>query len=83
MKKVSNTLFGCADAFFVFSIIFFVASFVGFIIDSAWSGGAFKVASYLLILTPFVRGFGTLVKNAEEEMAHRFDVKLEKDDDEK
>lgn len=83
MKKISKSLFGWADTFVITAIIFFVASFVGFILDSAWCGDALNGAIVLLILAPFSRGFGILVQNAEEEMAHRFDVKLEKSDDEK
>lgn len=83
MKKISKRLFGWADAFVVTAIILFVASFVGFILNSAWCGYAFNGAIVLLILAPFTRGFGVLVQNAEEELAHRFDVKLEKSDEEK
>ena len=83
MKKISKSLFSWADTFVITSIIFFVASFIGFILDSAWCGDAFNGALVLIILAPFARGFGVLVQNAEEEMAHRFDVKLEKSDDEK
>ena len=83
MKKISKSLFSLADTFVITSIIFFVASFIGFILDSAWCGDAFNVALVLIILVPFARGFGVLVQNAEEEMVHRFDVKLEKSDDKK
>ena len=83
MKKISKSLFGWADAFAIIAIILFVTSFVGFILNSAWCGYAFNGAIVLLILAPFTRGFGILVQNAEEELAHRFDVKLEKSDDEK
>lgn len=83
MKKISKSLFSWADTFVITAIILFVASFVGFILNSAWCGYAFNGAIVLLILTPFTRGFGILVQNAEEELAHRFDVKLEKSDEEK
>ena len=83
MKKISKSLFSWADTFVIVSIILFVASFIGFILDSAWCGDAFNNAIILIILSPFVRGFGVLVQNAEEELIHRFDVKLEKSDDEK
>lgn len=83
MKKISKSLFGWADAFVIIAVASFVASFIGFILNSAWCGYAFDGALLFIILAPFARGFGVLVQNAEEEMAHRFDVKLEKSDDEK
>jgi len=83
MKKISKSLFGWADAFVIIAVLLFVASFIGFVINSAWSDSAFSSALLFVVLAPFARGFGVLVQNAEEEMAHRFDVKLEKSDDEK
>ena len=83
MKKISKRLFGWADAFVIIAVTLFVASFIGFILDSAWCGYAFNSAFVFVIMAPFTRGFGVLVQNAEEELAHRFDVKLEKSDEEK
>ena len=83
MKKISKSLFGWADAFIIIAVLLFVASFIGFVINSAWVGSTFSSALLFVVLAPFARGFGVLVQNAEEEMAHRFDVKLEKSDDEK
>ena len=83
MKKISKNLFGWADAFVNIAIGLFIGSFIGLIINSAWVGSTFISALLFVVLVPFARGFGVLVQNAEEEMAHRFDVKLEKSDDEK
>lgn len=76
MKKISKKLFSWADTFVITAIILFVASFVGFILDSAWCGDAFNGAIVLVILSPFTRGFGVLVQNAEEELDARWMVKI-------
>ena len=76
MKKVSHKLFGWADTFIVAAVILFVASFVGFILDSAWCEYAFNGAIILVILSPFARGFATLVQNAEEQLDERWMVKI-------
>lgn len=76
MKKISKKLFSWADTFIITAVILLVASFVGFIIDSAWCGDAFNGAFILFILSPFTRGFATLVQNAEEELDQRWMVKI-------
>lgn len=76
MKKISKKLFSWADTFVITAVILFVASFVGFILDSAWCGDAFNGAIMLVILSPFTRGFGVLVQNAEEELDARLMVKI-------
>lgn len=76
MKKVSKKLFSWADTFIISAVILFVASFIGFILDSAWCGYAFNGAIILVILSPFARGFATLVQNAEEQLDERWMVKI-------
>lgn len=71
MKKVSKKLFSWADSFTIAAIIMLVASIVGFILDSAWCGNAFNASIILWILSPFARGFATVVQNAEEQIAER------------
>ena len=76
MKKVSKKLFSWADTFIIVAVIMFVASFVGFILDSAWCGNTFNGAIVLVILSPVLRGFGVLVQNAEEQLDERWMVKI-------
>ena len=83
MKKISKSLFGWADAFVIIAVALFVASFIGFILDSAWCDIAFSKALLFIVIAPFARGFGVLVQNAEEEMVYRSNVKLEKSNEEK
>lgn len=66
MKNVSKKLFSMADSAVIAAVILLIASFVGFIMDSAWCGNAFNGAIILFILSPFTRGFATLVQNAEQ-----------------
>ncbi len=83
MKKISKSLFGWADAFVIIAIALFVASFVGFILNSAWSDSAFTDAIVCTVLVPFTKGFAVLVQNAEEAIAKRSYVTFEKSDEEK
>ena len=76
MKKVSKKLFSWADTFTIAAAISLVASFIGFIMDSAWCGSAFNASIILFILSPFMRGFATLVQNAEEQLDERWMVKI-------
>lgn len=76
MKKISKKLFSWADTFTITAVILLVASFIGFILDSAWCGDAFNGAIVLVILSPFARGFATLVQNAEEQLEERWMVKI-------
>lgn len=76
MKKVSKKLFSWADTFVISAVILLVASFVGFIMDSAWCGNAFNASIILFILSPFARGFAVLVQNAEEQLDERWMVKI-------
>lgn len=71
MKKVNKKLAGWADAFTFGSIALFVLSFIGWIMDSAWTCDVFAGAFYLLVLSPVFRGFSVLVQNAEEQIAER------------
>lgn len=71
MKKISKKITGWADAFTLGSIVLFVLSFIGWIMNSAWTGDVFAGAFYLLVLSPLFRGFAVLVQNAEEEIADR------------
>lgn len=66
MKNVSKKLFSMADSAVIAAVILLIASFVGFIMDSTWCGNAFNGAIILYILSPFTRGFATLVQNAEQ-----------------
>ncbi len=66
MKNVSKKLFSLADSAVVAAVILLIASIVGFIMDSAWCGNAFNSAIILFILSPFTRGFATIVQNAEQ-----------------
>lgn len=76
MKKVSKNLFSWANTFIFVAVIMLVISFIGFIMDSAWSGNFFNAAIILFILSPFIRGFATLVQNAEEQLDERWMVKI-------
>lgn len=76
MKKVSKKLFSWADAFVIVAVMMLVISFIGFIMDSAWCGDTFNAAIILFILSPFARGFATLVQNAEEQLDERWMVKI-------
>lgn len=76
MKKVSKKLFSWADTFIIVAILMFIVSFIGFILDSAWCGDIFIEATVFVILSPFARGFATLVQNAEEELDQRWMVKI-------
>ena len=76
MKKVSKKLFSWADTFVIVAVIEIVISFIGFIMDSAWCGTTFNTAVILFILSPFMRGFATLVQNAEEHLDERWMVKI-------
>lgn len=76
MKKISKKLFSWANTFAIAAAIMLVLSFIGFIMNSAWCGNAFNAAIILFILSPFARGFATLVQNAEEELDQRWMVKI-------
>lgn len=71
MKKIYKKLAGWANAFTFGSVALFVLSFIGWIMDSAWTGDVFAGAFYLLVLSPIFRGFSILVQNAEEQIAER------------
>ena len=71
MKKIYKKLAGWADAFTFGSVALFVLSFIGWIMNSAWTGDVFAGAFYLLVLSPIFRGFSVLVQNAEEQIAER------------
>lgn len=66
MKNVSKKLFSLADSAVIAAVILLIASFVGFIMDSAWCGNAFNGSIILFILSPYTRGFAILVQNAEQ-----------------
>lgn len=83
MKKVSKSLFGWADALFIASVILLIIATLGFVFSDDPVSGVLLTGFVFMFISPVIRGLGVLVQNAEEEMAHRFDVKLEKSDDEK
>lgn len=68
---ISKHLRTWANLCTVFAIVFFVLSVFGWAFNSAWFGGAFSIACFALILTPFFNGFSVLVKNAEDSMERR------------
>lgn len=82
MKKVSKKLFGWADAAIIAAVFLYVVSFIGFIMNSAWCGNAFTCAIAFSILPPFIRGFATLVQNAEEQLDERWIVKIKNTENE-
>ena len=77
MKKTSKTLAGWADALVFLSVVFIALSVIGWMLDSAWTFDVFHTGLAFIILSPVIRGFSTLVKNAEEELDQRWMVKIE------
>lgn len=83
MKKVSKSLFNWADALIIVGVITIIIAALGFVFSDDPVAGVLLTGFVFMFMSPVVRGFGVLVQNAEEELAHRFDVKLEKSDEEK
>ena len=81
MKNVSKKLFGWADTFIITGIILLVLAFFGWIFSADSVANEILFGVLFIFMSPIVRGLGVLVQNAEEEMAHRFDVKFEKNEE--
>ncbi len=71
MKKVSKSLAGWAKAFVVLGIIYLLIAFIGFCLNSAWSGSFASGGLALIILSPVFNGLSVLVQNAEDEISAR------------
>lgn len=77
MKKASKNLAGWANALVFLSVVSIVIAVLGWLMDSAWTFDVLHFGLLFLILSPVLRGFSTLVQNAEEELDQRWMVKIE------